>query len=97
MAVSRQDPHQGAYRGGMLEDGSYDIIVIDADQLAGGVSDGGGDSVVRLDLTILAGTHKGEIVSMRAVGLGIDEITALGLPGTLTVHQGEPSVALDTQ
>lgn len=81
----------------MLEDGTYDIIVIDADHLADGASDGGAGSVVRLDLTILAGTHKGEIVSMRAVGLGIDEITALGLPGTLTVLQGKPSVVLDRQ
>lgn len=77
----------------MLADGTYDIIVVDADLLEG-LAVGGGN-VVRLDLTILGGAHKGEIVSLRTAGLGVDEITALGLPGTLTVREGEPSVVLD--
>lgn len=77
----------------MLDDGTYDIIVVDADLLESQAV--GGGNVVRLDLTILAGAHKGEVVSMRAAGLEVDEVTALGLPGTLTVHEGEPSVVLD--
>jgi hypothetical protein len=51
--------------------------------------------VLRLEVTILAGEHKGAMVSLRAVGLGIDEVTALGTPGTLTVASGEPSLALE--
>lgn len=72
----------------MLDDGSYDVIVVDAEQT-------GDEGALRLELTILAGSHKGEVVSLRAAGLGMDEIAALGLPGTLTVHQGAPTVSLD--
>lgn len=72
----------------MLDDGSYDVIVVDAEQT-------GDEGALRLELTILAGSHKGEVVSLQASGLGMDEIAALGLPGTLTVHQGDPTVSLD--
>ncbi len=76
----------------MLDDGTYDVIVVDAESDAG---DGDAGASLRLDLTILAGPHKGEMVSMRAIGLGVDDIGALGMPGTLRVHEGEPSVVLD--
>jgi hypothetical protein len=72
----------------MLADGTYDTIVVDA-EVSG---DGAG---LRLDLTILAGPHKGEVVSMLATGLDIDELEVLALPATLTVAAGEPSVVLD--
>jgi hypothetical protein len=72
----------------MLPDGSYDVFVVDAEEV------GPGD-VVRLDLTILAGPQKGEMVSMRATGLGVDEVSLLGTPGTLTVTDGDPSVTLE--
>lgn len=77
----------------MLDDGTYDIIVVDAELIQDKTLDGG--NVVRLDLTILGGAHRGEIVSLRAAGLEVDEVTALGLPGTLTVREGEPLVVLD--
>jgi hypothetical protein len=70
----------------MLADGTYDVIVVDAE--ADGRS-------LRLDLTILAGEQKGEMVSMQAEGLGVSELDALGTPGTLTVVGGEPSLALE--
>lgn len=70
----------------MLPDGSYDVIVVDAERDADGL---------RLDLTILAGEHKGEMVSTRTAGLAVDEIGALGTPGTLTVRDGEPSLVLE--
>lgn len=73
----------------MLDDGTYDVIVVDAARVPG-PADG-----LRLDVTILAGDHKGEVVSVQAVGLGIEELDALGMPGTLTVASGGPSIALD--
>lgn len=73
----------------MLPDGTYDVFVVDAEP------DGEPDTL-RLELAILGGEHKGEMVSMSAQGLGVDEIDALGLPGTLVVHVGQPSVTLDT-
>ncbi len=73
---------------GMLPDGTYDVFVVDA------AADGEGGAL-RLDLTILAGEHKGELVSTRAEGLGVGEVDALGMPGTLTVRGGDPSLRLE--
>jgi hypothetical protein len=70
----------------VLEDGEYDVIVVDGEGDEGGM---------RLDVAVLAGAHKGEVVSIRAEGLGLDPVDALGLPGTLTVADGRPSVVLD--
>jgi len=72
----------------MLPDGTYDVFVVDA------VADGDGGAL-RLELTILSGEHKGELVPMRAAGLGVDELDALGRPGTLTVTGGDPSLSLE--
>jgi hypothetical protein len=71
----------------VLPDGRYDVIVVDA------TADG--PAALRLDVTVLAGDHKGEVLSVRAQGLAIDELEALGLPGTLTVEAGEPALALE--
>jgi hypothetical protein len=70
----------------MLEDGTYDAFVVDA------TTDG---EALRLDLTILAGSHKGEVVTIRAAGLDLDELDALGMPATVTVRGGQPSVHID--
>jgi len=72
----------------MLPDGRYDVFVVDAEHL------GPGD-VVRVEVTILAGEQKGEVVSMRAEGLGVDELDLLGTPGTLVVTEGQPRITLE--
>jgi hypothetical protein len=70
----------------VLADGVYDVIVVDAD-------DEGEE--VRLDVTILGGAHKGEVVSVRATGLAVDPLDCLGVPGTLTVADGAPAIRLE--
>jgi hypothetical protein len=70
----------------VLEDGTYDGIVVDAED--------DGDAV-RLDVTILAGPHKGEMVTVRAVGLSTDPLDCLATPCTLTVVAGEPRITFD--
>ncbi len=72
----------------MLEDGTYDAIVVDAE---GGI-DGG--SVV-LELAIAAGRHKGELVPVTATGLGRDPLDLLAVPATLVVADGVPTVTLE--
>ncbi len=72
----------------MLPDGSYDVFVVDAEA-------DGPPGRLRLDLTILAGELKGEVVSMHADRLEISEVDVLGTPGTLTVRAGEPSLQLE--
>jgi hypothetical protein len=71
----------------LLEDGAYDALVVDVDPSAG-------DSA-RLDLTIVAGRHKGEVVGVRASGLAGDPMDLLGMPAVLVVTNGQPSVAFD--
>ena len=71
----------------MLPDGTYDVFVVDAARV--------GLSALRIEVTILAGEQKGEVVSVRAEGLAIDELEALGLPGTLTIVDGEPTLVLE--
>lgn len=70
----------------VLEDGEYDGIVVDADDA--------GDAVL-LDVVVLAGPHKGEVVAVRAAGLAVDPLDALGSPVTLVVAGGEPRVTFD--
>lgn len=73
----------------MLSDGTYDVIVVDATAAPGGAG------TVALEVAILAGPHKGEVVALQAVGLEVDDVDALGTPGTLTVHDGRPSIVLE--
>ena len=75
----------------VLDDGTYDALVVDA---ASGLADDGA-AVMHLELTILGGAHKGEIVAITATGLRGSEIDLLGIPATVTVAEGVPSVRLE--
>jgi hypothetical protein len=70
----------------VLPDGTYDAIVVDAEAVDGGVG---------LELTILGGDHKGDVVALRSPDLAADPTAVLGLPATLTVTDGVPKVALE--
>jgi len=71
----------------VLEDGSYDALVVDATP-----ADDGSCSV---ELTILAGPHKGEVVAVRRSGLADRALDLLGIPATLTVADGVPTVRFE--
>lgn len=76
----------------MIPDGSYDVMVIDAE------SDGGGDDPDRsiaLELAIASGARRGEMVTVTAHDLGRDPLDLLGVPATLTVIDGVPRVDLE--
>lgn len=70
-----------------LDDGSYDALVVDADD----TDDGG----TRLDLTITGGENKGAVVQVASGTRLGDPIDLLGMPATITVTFGSPSVAID--
>jgi hypothetical protein len=72
----------------VLPDGSYDVFIVDA-------SPDEGADVMLLSLTVLSGPSKGEVVDVRAAGLGRDELDLLGMPGTLVVENGVPRVTVD--
>jgi hypothetical protein len=71
----------------VLPDGTYDAFVIDAEVQGGGRT--------ALELTIVAGELKGEVVEITAVGLAGDDIALLGMPATITVTDGSPHVRID--
>lgn len=71
----------------MLEDGVYDALVVDAEAR--------GDGAVRVELTVLAGAHKGEVVAVTVTGLDRDPLDLLAVPATLTVAGGTPHVVLE--
>ena len=71
----------------MLEDGVYDAIVFDAE-------DGPSGSII-VELTVLTGEHKGEVVSVRTGSWSGDALDLLGIPATITVAGGAPSVRFE--
>ena len=88
----------------MLADGTYDAIVVDATDVDAsdvGASDSenrddpGGRAGVRLELTIVAGPHKGDVVAVRAEHLAITAVETLGLPARLVVTDQRPEVVLE--
>ena len=69
-----------------MVDGTYDAIVVDAERV---------DDGVRLELTITAGSHKGEVVAVRATHLTMDPVNVLGIPARIVVTNNTPRVAFE--
>jgi hypothetical protein len=71
-----------------LDDGTYEVFVLEvfpAPPRAG----------LQIELALVSGSRKGEVVRVRAEGLRRDPVDLLGLPGTLTVTNGEPDLRFD--
>ena len=73
----------------MLDDGTYDALVVDADEVDGA------DGVVSVELALSSGPHKGDVVAVRGRFPVGHPIELLGLPATLTVEGGRPSVVVE--
>jgi hypothetical protein len=65
----------------------YDALVVDAEERDPGT--------VAVELTIVAGPAKGEVVALVSSGWSGDPLDLLGVPATLTVRDGEPSVRFE--
>jgi hypothetical protein len=78
----------------VLADGTYDAIVVDATDVDATDVDAGGAGV-RLELTIVAGPHKGDVVAVRAEHLAMTAVETLGLPARLVVTDQRPEVVLE--
>ena len=70
------------------EDGTYDVVVLEA--LPGPLGDD-----VRIELTFTSGGRKGDVVWLQAAHMGREPLSLLGLPGTLVVTGGVPSLTFD--
>jgi hypothetical protein len=71
-----------------LEDGRYEVFVVD-------VEEDDANDVTHLELTIVSGARKGEVVRVRANNLRGDALGFLGLPATMNVVDGLPSVRFE--
>ncbi len=74
----------------MLEDGEFAAIVVDAEAVPGAEA-----GVVRIELAVAEGAHKGEVVAVTARDLHRDPLDLLAIPATLRVRDGSPTVSLE--
>lgn len=74
-----------------LADGEYPTFVVDVEE---GVDDAG-TALHHLAVTILSGPHKGEVVEIAARGLDGTFVDLIGMPSTLTVTDGTPTITID--
>lgn len=73
-----------------LPDGRYDVFIVDAE------SDPADDArVVRVDVTVVSGEYKGEVLSLAAHGVAGSDIDLMGMPAVLSVRDGAPLLTLD--
>ncbi len=72
---------------GPLPDGEYPSFVIDVEDHP--------DGRRGVELTIVSGEHKGEVLTVVASGIEGDFTDLIGMPATLVVAGGEPRVTID--
>ena len=70
-----------------LEDGTYDVMVVDARDADGGA--------ITVDLAVSSGPHRGDVVTVHAARSQDTWMDLLGAPGTLVVTGGEPTFHID--
>jgi hypothetical protein len=71
-----------------LPDGTYFAFVVDADERPDG-------TIAKLSLTIVSGDHKGDVLDLAAEGLAGSFVDLVGMPATIVVAGGDPSVSID--
>jgi hypothetical protein len=75
----------------MLDDGTYDAVVVDADA-------GATPGLTRVELAIASGGHKGTLVTIATddpVIVDREPLDLLALPATITVADGRPSLVIE--
>jgi hypothetical protein len=70
-----------------LPDGVYDVMIVDVDV--------GEHERVRIDVVLTAGSHRGEVVSLRTSAMQRDPLGLMGLPARLRVDDGTPHLEMD--
>jgi hypothetical protein len=80
----------------MIPDGTYDVIVVDAEQ--------GDDGELHIEVTISLGPRVGDVIRLRGhhverkrgTTASDDPFALLGIPGTLHVRDGQPTFRPET-
>jgi hypothetical protein len=71
-----------------LDDGTYDVLVIEASVYPSRAD-------LQLEVALVSGPRKGDVVRLTVRHLHRDPLDLLGLPATLVVTDGQPSLTLD--
>jgi hypothetical protein len=71
----------------LLDDGTYDVLVVDAAEHGSGGT--------TLEVAVTAGVHKGEVLAMSSTSSLGDPLDLLGMPATVVVTDGVPTVRID--
>lgn len=72
-----------------VPDGRYDVMIVDAGPHPTH------DAMLQLDITITSGDLKGEVLTLGAGGAPGSDIDLMGLPGTLVVSGGVPTLTIE--
>jgi hypothetical protein len=70
------------------DDGTYEVIVVDA-------MEDPAESVIHIEVAITTGPRKGDVLRLNGHNLARNAVDLLGLPATVTVTSGVPSLQLD--
>ena len=70
-----------------IEDGTYDVIVVSADEAS--------DGHIAMEVAFTSGALKGASTTLRASMSISRALAMLGLPATLHVKEGRPRLTLD--
>jgi uncharacterized protein YcnI len=70
-----------------LPDGTYDVMIVDVE-----IDE---EQHARIDVVLTAGSHRGEVASLRASSMGQDPVGLMGLPARLEVKDGTPRLKMD--
>ena len=74
-----------------IPDGNYDVFVIDADEFGDP-----NDDCMEVSIAIVMGELKGTVLELKATHLGWQNADLIGMPGTLSVSDGNPSLHIDS-
>lgn len=78
---------------GPLPDGTYDVFIIDTEYVPGRGNPATG--ALQLDLTVIGGEFKGEVLTLSSAELAGEAIDLIGTPATMTITGGQPHLTFD--
>ena len=72
---------------GAMPDGRYDVFIVEAETID--------ETTMRVEIAIVNGDARGDVIAVRGPHLARDPIDLLGLPGTLIVRDGVPRLEVE--
>jgi hypothetical protein len=73
-----------------VPDGRYDVFIVDAEPHPDDPN-----NVVNVEITIVSGEFKGEVIKLGANGISGSDVDLMGMPAVLTVSGGAPLLTVE--